>query len=89
MEDLPEKLVNKHRGPRASVSAEAFGSWNQKGHFQAKVVPKTAEVKQALRKKLDQAFMFSALDEAEKEVVIDAMSEIKIANNEVVIRQGD
>lgn len=50
---------------------------------------KTAEVKQALRKKLDQAFMFSALDEKEKEVVIDAMTEVKIANNEVIIRQGD
>lgn len=86
MEDLPEKIVNKHRGPRASVSAEAFGTWNQKGQFQAKVVSKTVEVKQALRKKLDQAFMFSALDEKEKEVVIDAMTEVKIAINEVVIR---
>lgn len=33
--------------------------------------------------------MFSALDEKEKEVVIDAMTEVKIALNEVVIRQGD
>lgn len=31
----------------------------------------------ALRKKLDMAFMFSALDEHDKTVVIDAMSELK------------
>lgn len=33
--------------------------------------------------------MFSALDEKEKEVVIDAMTEVKVSNNEVVIQQGD
>lgn len=56
------------------MSAEAFGIWNKKGDFKAKVIPKTPEVKQALRNKLDGAFMFSALDDKEKEVVIDAMA---------------
>jgi cAMP-dependent protein kinase regulator len=86
---LPDKLLNKHRGPRASVSAEAFGTWNQKGLYKPKVVEKTAEQKAALRKKLDMAFMFSALDEKEKEVVIDAMTEVKADTGDVVIKQGD
>lgn len=89
IETLPEKVVNKHKGPRASVSAEAFGQWNQKGAFKAKVIPKSAESKAALRKKLDMAFMFSALDESEKNVVIDAMGEVNAAINDVVIKQGD
>jgi len=38
-----------------------------------------------LRKKLDMTFMFSALDEKEKNVVIDAMVELKAAVNDVVI----
>lgn len=86
---MPVKVVAKPRGPRASVSAEAFGKWNQKGAFVAKVIPKSGEVKAALRKKLDMAFMFSALDEKEKDVVIDAMAEVKVDINDVVIKEGD
>ena len=35
------------------------------------------------------AFMFSALDEKEKDVVIDAMAEVKVDINDVVIKEGD
>ena len=75
--------------PRASVSAEAFGVWNQKGAFKPKVVPKSEDAKQAIREKLNMAFMFSALDESEKDIVIDAMEECKIGVNDVVIQEGD
>ena len=51
--------------PRASVSAEAFGVWNQKGSFKPKVIEKSEEAKQAIREKLNLAFMFSALDPSE------------------------
>ena len=42
MEDLPE-IVPKisKKGPRASVSAEAFGDWNKKSDFKPRVVQKT------------------------------------------------
>jgi len=89
MDDLPEKLVNKHRGPRASVSAEAFGTWNQKGAFQPKVIAKTQEQKTAISQKLNLSFMFSALDDKDKGVVIDAMIEHQVKVNEVVIKEGD
>ena len=59
--------------PRASVSAEAFGTWNKKGDFTPRVIEKSEADKQAIRDKLNQAFMFSALDDAEKNIVIDAM----------------
>jgi cAMP-dependent protein kinase regulator len=35
------------------------------------------------------AFMFSALDEKEKEIVVDAMEEAKVDVNDVVIKEGD
>ena len=90
LEDLPEKVISqKAKGPRASVSAEAFGTWNQKGAFVAQVVPKTPEVMAAIRSKLDSAFMFSALDEKEKLVVINAMTELKAVANDEIIKQGD
>ena len=81
--------ANKNRGPRASVSAEAFGVWNQKGAFTPKVVVKSEEAKQAIREKLNMAFMFSALDESEKDIVIDAMEECKIGVSDIVIQEGD
>ncbi len=74
--------------PRASVSAEAFGVWNQKGSFKPKVIQKSEDAKQAIREKLSLAFMFSALDPSEQGIVIDAMEECKVAVNEVVIQEG-
>ena len=62
---------------RSSVSAEAYGKFNQKGNFQARVIPKTEEQKKRIKDKLQKAFMFQALDEKETEIVINAMEEKK------------
>ena len=80
---------SKKMKPRASVSAEAFGVWNQKGAFTPKVVAKSEEAKQAIREKLNMAFMFSTLNEGDKDIVIGAMEECKIAVNDIVIQEGD
>lgn len=45
LEDLPAILANKHKGPRASVSAEAFGVWNKKEEFKPLLVAKSESVK--------------------------------------------
>ena len=46
VDDLPEALAEKakKKGPRNSVSAEAFGSWNPKEDFKPIFVEKTQEV---------------------------------------------
>lgn len=75
----------KGRGPRVSVSAEAFGSWNQRKAFEPKVHPKTPESEAAIREKLNMSFMFSALAESEKDVVIAAMEEKITETKEKVI----
>lgn len=62
---------------RISVSAEAYGAWNKKKAYVPKVVPKTQEQKERIKLRLEQAFMFNALDEREKQIVIDAMEEVK------------
>ena len=41
------------KGPRASVSAEVFGNWNKKGEFKAPKYPKTPQVREALKKRLE------------------------------------
>ncbi len=40
------------KGPRGSVSAEAFGDWNKKGDFKAKIIPKSQEVRDKIMARL-------------------------------------
>jgi cAMP-dependent protein kinase regulator len=56
---MPEKIENKFKkGPRASVSAEAFGEYNKKGDFKAQVINKTEETKAKIAARLNMTFMF-------------------------------
>ena len=77
------------RGPRASVSAEAYGAWNKKGEFKARVIPKTEETKAKIEKRLKTSFLFLALDDKEFRIVVDAMDEKRFKAGEFVIKQGE
>lgn len=46
-------MANKHKGPRSSVSAEAFGDWNKKEEFVAKVIDKSDATKSRILDKLN------------------------------------
>lgn len=73
---IPSKKSPMNKG-RSSVSAEAYGLYHKKSAYVAKVVQKTQEQKERINKRLGQAFMFQALDDKEKEIVINAMEEKK------------
>ena len=92
MFDLPIEEVkrnNASRKPRASVSAEAFGNWNKKEEFKAPFYPKSDELVTALRNRLSQAFMFSALNPDELEIVLGAMQKFDFEAGAQVIAQGE
>lgn len=90
IDDLPQKIESKQKkGPRTSVSAEVFGAWNKKGDFKAPSYPKTPQVKESLKKRLEQAFMFSCLNPEELAIVLDAMQNVKKQPGEVIIKEGD
>ncbi|EGR29661.1 hypothetical protein IMG5_151310 [Ichthyophthirius multifiliis] len=74
---------------RASVSAEAFGQFNQKKAFKPKIIQKKPEQIQKITQRLSQAFMFSALDDGQRKIVIDAMDEKRYKAGELVIQQGE
>lgn len=77
--------MNVKRGPRASVSAEAFGNWNKKEDFKAPFYEKSDAIKQALSQRLEQAFMFNALNPAELEIVLGAMVGVSKKAGETII----
>ena len=89
--DLPPEQVKKQqdRKPRCSVSAEAFGNWNKKEDFKAPEYPKTETTRAALKTRLEQAFMFSALNPDELEIVLLAMQKVTKKAGELVIKEGD
>lgn len=87
--ELVQAKPQAARKPRASVSAEAFGTWNKKEDFKAPVYDKSDETKQALQARLEQAFMFSALNPEELEVVLGAMQQVCKKAGEAVITEGD
>ena len=74
---------------RQGVSAEVYGKNNKKEDFVAKVISKSEETRQKLRVRLLQAFMFSALDEQELQIVINAIEEVKGETGDVIIKEGD
>lgn len=81
IDDLPQTKLQAKKVQRSSVSAEAYGLWNKKGAFKPRVIPKNEEAKKRINQRLSQAFMFSALDENERNIVIDAMEEKKYQLN--------
>jgi cAMP-dependent protein kinase regulator len=71
------------------VSAEAFGDYNKKGDFKALVIHKSDDTRNKILARLNMAFMFSALDDKEKTIVVDAMGEKKAKPGEFIIKQGE
>lgn len=74
---------------RQSVSAEAYGQWNQKKEFTPPVHAKNDEQKDRLKKTLAKSFMFSSLEQKDMETVIMAMEEVKLKAGDKVIVEGD
>lgn len=90
MEDLPlEPPKNMNRGPRQSVSAEAYGQWNIKAAFQAPVYDKTPEQRGRIEKCLEPCFLFHGLEKEDMRTVINAFKEIVAEAGKKVIQEGD
>lgn len=81
--------MNMNRGPRQSVSAEAYGAWNQKGDFTAPVYAKDDAVMKRIQECLKTSFLFSSLEDEEMKTVILALKDKKLEPNTRIIKQGD
>merc|ERR1712007_273121 len=85
----PPPSTYMKKGPRASVSAEAYGQWNQLKAFTPPVHEKNVAQKTKLVALLQKSFLFNALDEENINVVVDAMLEAKIENGTRILQEGD
>eukprot|EP00928_Gymnodinium_smaydae_P004155 TRINITY_DN11444_c0_g2_i1.p1 TRINITY_DN11444_c0_g2~~TRINITY_DN11444_c0_g2_i1.p1 ORF type:complete len:450 (+),score=125.20 TRINITY_DN11444_c0_g2_i1:106-1350(+) len=89
IDDMPLPAAYLSRGPRTSVSAEAYGVWNKKGDWTPPVYPKTDEQKAKIREVLNQSFLFSCLDAQDINVLIDAMQAKAVEAGTRLIEQGE
>jgi len=87
VDELPPPPAN--RGQRQSVSAEAYGAWNQKAAFVAPVYEKTQEQMARIAQILAPSFLFSALEPQEMQTVSMAFMEKIAQPGERIIQQGD
>jgi len=74
---------------RASVSAEAYGQWNQKKAFEPPSYPKSDEQKARLNSTLQKSFMFAALEQKDMDIILMAMKECKFDAGTKVITEGE
>jgi len=91
-DDIPESMKMNTSGPpksRASVSAEAYGTWNQKKAFVCPVYEKSDDAKVRLRAVLLKSFMFSELDSGDMDTIILAMKECNFKAGDKVFSEGE
>lgn len=86
---LPPPAAYLKRGPRQSVSAEAYGAWNPRQAYQAVENPKSEEQRQRIRGVIAKSFLFNALEKEDVDVLVGAMVERTAAADERIIREGD
>mmetsp|Transcript_75374 Transcript_75374/g.140585 ORF Transcript_75374/g.140585 Transcript_75374/m.140585 type:complete len:451 (+) Transcript_75374:50-1402(+) len=89
MEDVPMPSAYLNRGQRQSVSAEAYGQWNQKEVFEPPVYPKTEEQKERIKGWLEKSFLFNSLEKEDLETVILAVQDSVVDEGTRLIQQGD
>lgn len=80
----PSKM---NRGPRQSVSAEAYGDWNKCSDFKPPVYKKTHQQRSRIVQCLEPCFLFSGLDPEELDTVTMAFKEREAVEGEVIIKQ--
>jgi len=77
------------KGQRGSVSAEAYGAFNQKQAFEPPVYEKTPDQESRINDVLSKSFLFNALSKDDLKVILGAFLEKKIPAGERIIQEGD
>lgn len=82
----PPPAVLARMGNRSGVSAEAFVP---KKNFKPPVYYKSPEKKLSLAKRISGSFLFSALEDADLDCILDAFEEVIFEHQQTIIKEGD
>lgn len=84
LEEKKKKKLDK-KNSRQGISAQVFGQFNKKADFVAKVIPKSAETKQEIKKLIQKSILFKNLNRDDLNIVIDAMEEVVTSDGQDII----
>merc|ERR1719272_488061 len=87
LDELPP--APKSTGARASVSAEAYGAWNEKKAFTPPVYEKTDDQKKRIQAVLMHSFLFQSLEKKDLDILLGAVEEEKVEAKHRIIKKGD
>eukprot|EP00931_Biecheleriopsis_adriatica_P073903 TRINITY_DN48103_c0_g1_i1.p1 TRINITY_DN48103_c0_g1~~TRINITY_DN48103_c0_g1_i1.p1 ORF type:complete len:411 (+),score=161.31 TRINITY_DN48103_c0_g1_i1:63-1295(+) len=88
-EDMPPPPPPGAMKARQSVSAEAYGLWNQKKEFTAPEYAKSAEQSERIRSILSNSFMFKSLQKKDMDVILLAVKECVFEPGQRIIQEGE
>lgn len=88
VDDLPPPPVSSKK-QRASVSAEAYGAWNQRKEFTPPVHPKSDEQKTQIMGVLKSSFLFKSLEDKALNTVVDAVISKTVEPGSRIIQEGE
>ncbi len=94
-DDKAEEMINIRKNnaakskQRSGVSAEAYGKFNKKQEFVARVIKKTEVQKKRISERIMMSFLFNSLEEKDVNTVIDAMEEKIVKAKTHVIKEGE
>jgi len=74
---------------RKGVSAEVYGKYNKRTDFKPVVIKKDAEQKKRIMDRINVNVFLKGLGDEDKEIIVNAMKEVKFKKGEKVIQQGD
>jgi cAMP-dependent protein kinase regulator len=94
-DDKAEEIINIRKNKaaqskqRSGVSAEAYGKFNKKQEFVARVIKKTEVQKKRILERIMMSFLFNSLEDKDVNTVIDAMEEKIVKAKTHVIKEGE
>jgi len=83
------KVKALQRGPRQSVSAEAYGDWNIKTIVKTPEYAKTEEQQARLTQTLNRSFLFNGLLDKDLNIIVKAMQETIFSPGDRIITEGE
>jgi cAMP-dependent protein kinase regulator len=87
--EMPPPPPQMKRDRKCSVSEEAYGAFNQRKAYEAKVVSKDAKQKARLKEVLKHCWMFNSQSAENLNVIADAMTEKIVPADVTLVKQGD
>jgi len=78
----------KKRGRQCSVSAEAYGAFNERRAYQPKIIEKDEKQKRRLQNVLRECWLFKNMPQESLNIIVNAMSEKIVPPDMRLIQQG-